>query len=99
MQVRKEAREELLSTQAAGCREQLHYSWALAMEPCRALALCLGSLSLVAVLVALGTDFWFVAIGPHSMAHSGLWDPNLADAVRGQGEHGLRAGGRVGAQG
>ncbi|XP_070257897.1 protein NKG7-like [Myotis yumanensis] len=43
------------------------------MEPCRSLALLAGSLALVSALVALSTDFWFVAIGPSSSAHSGLW--------------------------
>lgn len=43
------------------------------MEPCRSLALLAGSLALMCVLVALSTDFWFVAIGPHFSSHSGLW--------------------------
>ncbi|KAF7478837.1 protein NKG7 [Marmota monax] len=43
------------------------------MEPCRSLALLAGSLGLIASLVALSTDFWFVAMGPTSSAHSGLW--------------------------
>ncbi|XP_004619938.2 protein NKG7 [Sorex araneus] len=53
------------------------------MEPCRALALCAGSLGLAALLVALSTDFWFEAVGPHSTAHSGLWSKDLEDSVRG----------------
>ncbi|XP_036152085.1 protein NKG7-like [Myotis myotis] len=43
------------------------------MEPWRSLALLAGSLALVSALVALSTDFWLVAIGPGSSAHSGLW--------------------------
>ncbi|XP_036130005.1 protein NKG7 [Molossus molossus] len=45
------------------------------MEPCRPLALLAGSLALTSILVALSTDYWFVAIGPHDSSHSGLW-PN-----------------------
>ncbi|XP_049757940.1 protein NKG7 isoform X1 [Elephas maximus indicus] len=43
------------------------------MEPCRSLALFAGSLALVCMLVALSTNFWIVAIGPTSSAHTGLW--------------------------
>ncbi|XP_059521835.1 protein NKG7 [Myotis daubentonii] len=50
------------------------------MEPWRSLALLAGSLALVSALVALSTDFWFVAIGPSSSAHSGLW-PKGGSAV------------------
>ncbi|XP_070257898.1 protein NKG7 [Myotis yumanensis] len=52
------------------------------MEPCRSLALLAGSLALVSALVALSTDFWFVAIGPRSTAHSGLW-PKRDELVAG----------------
>ncbi|XP_066121354.1 protein NKG7 [Saccopteryx bilineata] len=53
------------------------------MEPCRSLALLTGSLALTCVLVALGTDFWFVALGPTSSAHSGLWPNGDQHAVAG----------------
>ncbi|XP_053460405.1 protein NKG7 [Nycticebus coucang] len=43
------------------------------MEPCRSLALLSGSLGLMSSLIALSTDFWFVAMGPSKSAHSGLW--------------------------
>ncbi|XP_037373036.1 protein NKG7 [Talpa occidentalis] len=43
------------------------------MEPCRSLALLAGCLGLISNLVAVSTDFWFVAIGPGFSAHSGLW--------------------------
>ncbi|XP_059941428.1 protein NKG7 [Mesoplodon densirostris] len=43
------------------------------MEPCRSLALLTSSLGLLALLVALSTNFWFVAEGPSSLSHSGLW--------------------------
>ncbi|XP_014402928.1 PREDICTED: protein NKG7 isoform X2 [Myotis brandtii] len=53
------------------------------MEPCRSLALLAGSLALVSALVALSTDFWFVAIGPSSTAHSGLWPKRDEELVAG----------------
>ncbi|XP_024422257.1 protein NKG7 [Desmodus rotundus] len=43
------------------------------MEPCRSLALLAGFLALTSVLVAVSTDFWFVAMGPNYSSHSGLW--------------------------
>ncbi|TEA25475.1 hypothetical protein DBR06_SOUSAS11710078 [Sousa chinensis] len=43
------------------------------MEPCRSLALLTSSLGLLSLLVALSTNFWFVAEGPSSSSHSGLW--------------------------
>ncbi|XP_023381441.1 protein NKG7 isoform X1 [Pteropus vampyrus] len=43
------------------------------MEPCRSLALLAGSLGLMCVVVALSTNFWFVAMGPTSSSHSGIW--------------------------
>uniref|UniRef100_A0A8C0L3V8 Protein NKG7 n=1 Tax=Canis lupus dingo TaxID=286419 RepID=A0A8C0L3V8_CANLU len=43
------------------------------MEPYRSLALLTGSLGLVSILIALSTDFWFVAMGPSFTFHSGLW--------------------------
>ncbi|XP_030890803.1 protein NKG7 isoform X2 [Leptonychotes weddellii] len=43
------------------------------MELCRSLALLTGSLGLVSILIALSTDFWFVAEGPRFSFHSGLW--------------------------
>ncbi|XP_004443433.1 PREDICTED: protein NKG7 [Ceratotherium simum simum] len=53
------------------------------MEPCRSLALLIGSLGLTSVLVALSTDYWFVAMGPKASAHSGLWPKADQDAVAG----------------
>lgn len=53
------------------------------MEPCRSLALLAGSLALVSGLVALSTDFWFVAIGPKTSAHSGLWPKGGPQLVEG----------------
>ncbi|XP_025770541.1 protein NKG7-like isoform X2 [Puma concolor] len=50
------------------------------MELCRSLALFTGCLGLVSILIALSTDFWFVAMGPKFSFHSGLWPeghPNL----------------------
>ncbi|XP_008529566.1 protein NKG7 [Equus przewalskii] len=52
------------------------------MEPCRSLALLSGSLGLLSVLVALSTDFWFVAMGTTS-SHSGLWPKEHQDPVAG----------------
>ncbi|XP_076987025.1 protein NKG7 [Tamandua tetradactyla] len=43
------------------------------MVPWRPLALSVGSLGLGSLLVALSTDFWFEAIGPHFSIHLGLW--------------------------
>ncbi|ELK37775.1 PREDICTED: protein NKG7 [Myotis davidii] len=51
------------------------------MEPCRSLALLAASLALVSALVALSTDFWFMAIGPSSSAHSGLWPKRGGESV------------------
>ncbi|XP_004644696.1 protein NKG7 [Octodon degus] len=42
------------------------------MEPCRSLALLVGSLGLVFALVAISTDVWIVVMGNVS-SHSGLW--------------------------
>uniref|UniRef100_A0A8C3WP21 Protein NKG7 n=1 Tax=Catagonus wagneri TaxID=51154 RepID=A0A8C3WP21_9CETA len=53
------------------------------MEPCRSLALLTSSLGLVAVLVALSTNFWFVALGPSLSAHSGLWPSGDQASVEG----------------
>uniref|UniRef100_A0A8C3WNT8 Natural killer cell granule protein 7 n=1 Tax=Catagonus wagneri TaxID=51154 RepID=A0A8C3WNT8_9CETA len=55
------------------------------MEPCRSLALLTSSLGLVAVLVALSTNFWFVALGPSLSAHSGLWPSGDQASVEGRG--------------
>lgn len=61
------------------------------MEPCRVLALCTSILSLTCLLVALGTDYWYVAIGPRDTAHSGIWNKETSDSVRGQtGQGSLR---------
>lgn len=51
------------------------------MEPYRSLALLAGSLSLIASLVALSTNFWFVAVGPIFSVHSGLWPVGHQDPV------------------
>ncbi|XP_012498821.1 PREDICTED: protein NKG7 [Propithecus coquereli] len=53
------------------------------MEPFRSLALLTGSLGLMSSLVALSTDFWFVAMGPTHSAHSGLWPREHGDSVAG----------------
>ncbi|XP_037007417.2 protein NKG7 [Artibeus jamaicensis] len=53
------------------------------MEPCRSLALLAGSLALTSVLVAMSTDFWFVAKGPHYSSHSGLWPKGDQHSVAG----------------
>lgn len=55
------------------------------MEPWRSLALLAGSLALTSALVALSTDFWFVAIGPCSSTHSGLWPKRGEQLVPGKG--------------
>lgn len=47
------------------------------------MALLVGSLALTSALVALSTDFWFVAIGPHYSAHSGLWPDGNQQSVAG----------------
>ncbi|XP_027947393.1 protein NKG7 [Eumetopias jubatus] len=52
------------------------------MELCRSLALLTGSLGLVSILIALSTDFWFVAAGPSFSLHSGLW-PKFGTEVPG----------------
>ncbi|XP_077603296.1 protein NKG7 isoform X1 [Crocuta crocuta] len=51
------------------------------MELCRSLALFTGCLGLVSILIALSTDFWFVAVGPNFSFHSGLWPKGPHDAV------------------
>ncbi|EDL22657.1 protein NKG7 [Mus musculus] len=53
------------------------------MEPCRSLALFAGSLGLTSSLIALTTDFWIVATGPHFSAHSGLWPTSQETQVAG----------------
>ncbi|ELW69169.1 Protein NKG7 [Tupaia chinensis] len=62
---------------------------ALPMEPYRNLALLAGCLGLTSSLVALSTNFWFVAAGPSSSAHSGLWPAGPQDSVAGKGEQAL----------
>lgn len=52
----------------------------LPMEPCRSLALLAGSLGLISVIVAMSTNFWFVAVGPTSTFHSGIW-PRKGDEL------------------
>ncbi|XP_072625576.1 protein NKG7 isoform X1 [Canis lupus baileyi] len=51
------------------------------MEPYRSLALLTGSLGLVSILIALSTDFWFVAMGPSFTFHSGLWPKGVYNKV------------------
>ncbi|XP_069856949.1 protein NKG7 isoform X2 [Dipodomys merriami] len=51
------------------------------MEPYRSLALLAGSLGLISCLIAVSTDFWFVALGPNLSAHSGLWPRGSQDPV------------------
>lgn len=51
------------------------------MEPFRVLALCTSVLALICLLLAVSTDFWYWAIGPHDMAHSGIWN-KFGDSVR-----------------
>lgn len=58
------------------------------MEPCRSLALFAGSLGLTSSLIALTTDFWIVATGPHFSAHSGLWPTSQGTQVAGKGAMG-----------
>ncbi|XP_059761973.1 protein NKG7 isoform X1 [Balaenoptera ricei] len=53
------------------------------MEPCRSLALLTSSLGLLSLLVALSTNFWFVAEGPSSLSHSGLWPRGDQGSVKG----------------
>ncbi|XP_033701538.1 protein NKG7 isoform X1 [Tursiops truncatus] len=53
------------------------------MEPCRSLALLTSSLGLLSLLVALSTNFWFVAEGPSSSSHSGLWPRGDQGSVEG----------------
>ncbi|XP_029095478.1 protein NKG7 isoform X2 [Monodon monoceros] len=53
------------------------------MEPCRSLALLTSSLGLLSLLVALSTNFWFVAEGPISLSHSGLWPRGDEGSVEG----------------
>ena len=63
------------------------------MEPCRSLALLAGFLALTSVLVAVSTDFWFVAMGPNYSSHSGLWPKGDQRFVAGKGEWFLLPGG------
>lgn len=63
------------------------------MEPYRSLALLTGSLGLVSILIALSTDFWFVAMGPSFTFHSGLWPKGVHNKVAGKGEGSLVGGG------
>lgn len=63
------------------------------MEPYRSLALLTGSLGLVTILIALSTDFWFVAVGPSFTFHSGLWPKGVYNKVAGKGEGSLVGGG------
>ncbi|XP_003997534.1 protein NKG7 [Felis catus] len=51
------------------------------MELCRSLALFTGCLGLVSILIALSTDFWFVAVGPNFSFHSGLWPEGFHNMV------------------
>ncbi|KAG8521479.1 Claudin domain-containing protein 2, partial [Galemys pyrenaicus] len=53
------------------------------MEPWRTLALLAGSMGLTCMLVALSTDFWFAAVGPGGLAHSGLWPRDRTNSVNG----------------
>ncbi|XP_059007140.1 protein NKG7 [Mustela lutreola] len=53
------------------------------MELCRSLGLLTGSLALVTILIALSTDFWFVAMGPTFSSHSGLWPEKSNSEVPG----------------
>ncbi|XP_062031881.1 protein NKG7 [Lepus europaeus] len=53
------------------------------MEPYRSLALLAGCLGLACTVIALSTDYWFVAVGPTSSAHSGLWPKDPQDPVAG----------------
>lgn len=62
------------------------------MDPCRSLGLLAGSLGLASVLVALSTDFWFVAMGPKSSAHSGLWPKGNEHFIKGKEEWYLLGG-------
>uniref|UniRef100_A0A8C7EX26 Natural killer cell granule protein 7 n=1 Tax=Neovison vison TaxID=452646 RepID=A0A8C7EX26_NEOVI len=55
------------------------------MELCRSLGLLTGSLALVTILIALSTDFWFVAMGPTFSSHSGLWPEKSNSEVPGYG--------------
>uniref|UniRef100_A0A5F8GLK6 Natural killer cell granule protein 7 n=1 Tax=Monodelphis domestica TaxID=13616 RepID=A0A5F8GLK6_MONDO len=51
------------------------------MRLCCVFALLSGSLALATLLIALSTDNWFVAVGSHHQAHSGLWHPDM-DFIR-----------------
>ncbi|XP_049643069.1 protein NKG7 [Suncus etruscus] len=53
------------------------------MEPCRVLALCTSVLALTCLLVALSTDYWYLVIGAHFTAHSGIWSKDPSESVRG----------------
>ncbi|XP_004597191.2 protein NKG7 [Ochotona princeps] len=53
------------------------------MEPHRSLALLVGCLGLLSTLVALSTDYWIVAKGPHFSTHTGLWPQAAGDPVAG----------------
>ena len=65
------------------------------METCRSLALLTSSLGLLSLLVALSTNFWFVAEGPSSLSHSGLWPRGDQGAVKGKGERSPLGSGRA----
>ena len=51
----------------------------------RSLALLTSSLGLMSVLVALSTNFWFEAQGPHFSSHSGLWPSGDEGSIEGKG--------------
>ncbi|XP_033014087.1 protein NKG7-like [Lacerta agilis] len=40
---------------------------------CRILSIPVASISIIALFIALTTDYWLVAYGPAGIAHSGLW--------------------------
>lgn len=62
------------------------------MEPCRSLALLAGSLGLTSVVVALSTNYWFMAVGPKFSCHSGIW-PTKGDEHPAGKREGLSHGG------
>lgn len=53
------------------------------MEPCRSLALLTSFLGLASMLVAMSTNYWFVAIGPKFTSHTGIWPRAQGDRVAG----------------
>lgn len=55
------------------------------MEPFRSLALLVDTLALIFALVALSTDYWFVAIGPGFLIHAGIWPEVDHEFVQGNG--------------